>query len=67
MIRSRKSRTSVLSCPMTRDEVERGLTDGTLERGVTSRYAKGTRTLPAQGALLMPFEVNDVQRPGPRT
>ena len=43
---------------MTQDQVEAGLTDGTLERGVTRRYGKGTGTPPAQGALLMPFEVH---------
>lgn len=46
--------------PMTREQIEAGLADGTLERGITRRHARGVGEVPAQGALLLPWEVRDV-------
>jgi hypothetical protein len=48
---------------MAAEELEAGLDDGTLERGVTRRYAKGTGDVSAQGQLLMPDQVDSVIPP----
>jgi hypothetical protein len=48
---------------MTREEIERGLADSTLERGVTVRYAKGAGDPPTQGSLLLPSQVDSVNPP----
>jgi hypothetical protein len=48
---------------MTRQEVEAGLTDGSLVRGVTRRYAHGTGEPPTQGALLLPDQADRVAPP----
>src|SRR4051794_27092966 len=56
-------RTSVLpsaAMTMTREQVEHGLGDGTLVRGVTERKAEGTRGAPSQGQLLLPEDVDKV-------
>lgn len=45
---------------MTREQVEAGLADGSLERGVTRRWARGRGSVPVPGRLLMPFEVDSV-------
>jgi hypothetical protein len=45
---------------MTRQEIEVGLDDGTLERGVTRRYARGVGDVPEQGEFLMPERVESV-------
>jgi hypothetical protein len=48
---------------MTREEVEAGLLAGTLERGVTRRWAKGRGDPPTQGQLLLPDQVDSVTPP----
>jgi hypothetical protein len=48
---------------MTREEIEAGLHDGTLERGVTRRYARGIGDVPEQGELLMPERVQSITPP----
>ena len=48
---------------MTRDEMVAGRTDGKLERGVTTRYARGSGTPPTQGALPLPEEVESIHPP----
>jgi hypothetical protein len=51
--------------PMTREEIEQGLDDGTLERGVTRRIARGTGHVPVQGQLLLPEQVKSIHPPVP--
>jgi hypothetical protein len=48
---------------MTREEIEAELADGTLVRGATQRWAHGTGEVPAQGALLLPEQVERVAPP----
>jgi hypothetical protein len=45
---------------MTREQIEAGLADGTLERGVTRRWAKGRGEPPSPGQMLLPEQVDRV-------
>jgi hypothetical protein len=45
---------------MTREQVEAGLADGTLERGVTKRWGKGRGDVPVPGQLQLPGQVDSV-------